>query len=221
MPDLLDVEGNMQYASDGNSSDGDGGSLDSMPGVHGDHSDENMDSTDDDETGWSAGSGAFAMLNAAHKAMVCGPLSDEARALARAAVARALARGEAEALPAEVAVADWRGLFALALRALRAAARTQRLHLEHLDLGVTAAISAGAACDAWREAGGGGGGDGGGGGGGGGGAADPADAGGATIAAGATDAAGAVAAAVARRLAAWAAEQAEEQQQAAQWSNSK
>ena len=64
--------------------------------------------------------------------MVRGPLNDEARALARAAVARALARGEAEALPAEAAVSDWRGLFALALRALRVAARTQRLQLEHL-----------------------------------------------------------------------------------------
>eukprot|EP00964_Phaeocystis_antarctica_P086517 scaffold54808_cov36-Phaeocystis_antarctica.AAC.1 len=149
MPDLLDVEGNMQYASDGNSSDGDGGSSDGdggssdgdgnssdgVPGMHEDHSDEHMDSTDDDEIGWSTGSGAFAMLDAASKAMVRGPLNDEARALARAAVARALARGEAEALPAEVAVSDWRGLFALALRALRAAARTQRLHLEHLDLG--------------------------------------------------------------------------------------
>ena len=95
-----------------------------MPGMHEDHSDEHMDSTDDDEIGWSTGSGAFAMLDAGSKAMVRGPLNDEARALARAAVARALARGEAEALPAVVAVSDWRGLFALALRALRAAFAT-------------------------------------------------------------------------------------------------
>ena len=38
-----------------------------------------------------------------------------------------MGRGEAERLPAELAVQAWRGLRALALRRLRAAARAQRL----------------------------------------------------------------------------------------------